>query len=54
MALALPLLSAASSCLFNKQSRRQKERERQSEGGRKAAREGLMAGEANGSAAAAI
>lgn len=32
MALALHLLSAASSCLFNKQSSRRKERERQREG----------------------
>lgn len=36
-ALALPLLSAASSCLFNKQSSRQEEREKQS----KAEREGI-------------
>lgn len=54
MALALPLLSAASSCLFNKQSGRREERERQSKGERRGEREGLMVGEANGSAVAVI
>lgn len=54
MALAMPLLSVASLCLFNKQSSTLKERERQSKGEKKGEREGLMVGEENGSVVAAI